>query len=174
MNRTVLISALTVPLLMPGTLPGVAYAAGDTLAVATSGEHGKYLVDREGRSLYLFEADTQGKGDRQAVSTCYDACAEVWPPLIVETALEAGANLVGTTLRNDGRIQVTYNGWPLYHYVKDQRPGQTTGHDIEDFGAEWYLLRPEGEKVGEVAAQGEPQDQEQQGQNQGQGQGQSY
>jgi predicted lipoprotein with Yx(FWY)xxD motif len=170
MNRTFLISALAAAFLTPGTLAGVTHAAGYVLAVATSGEHGRYLVDPEGRSLYLFEADTRGQGNRQAVSACYEACAEVWPPLIVETAFEAGANPVGTTVRNDGRIQVTYNGWPLYYYVRDQRPGQTTGHDIEDFGAEWYLLTPEGERVGGEAAQGELQGQEPQGQGQTQGQ----
>ena len=26
-------------------------------------------------------------------------------------------------------------------------PGETKGHDIEEFGAEWYLLTPEGEKA---------------------------
>src|SRR5687768_14011417 len=86
MNRTFLISALAAAFLTPGTLAGVTHAAGYVLAVATSGEHGRYLVDPEGRSLYLFEADTQGQGNPQAVSACYEACAEVWPPLIVEAA----------------------------------------------------------------------------------------
>lgn len=45
-------------------------------------------------------------------------------------------------------MQVSYGGWPLYNYVKDQGPGQTTGQDIEGFGGEWYLVSPSGEIVG--------------------------
>ncbi len=55
--------------------------------------------------------------------------------------------MIGNIQREDGTTQVTYNGWPLYYYAKDQASGDTTGHDIKDFGAEWYLLTPEGEKA---------------------------
>ena len=165
MKGTALISALAAVFVVSGAPPKVDAAGYIPLAVATGGELGQYLVDAEGRSVYLFEADTQGTGGQQAVSGCYDACAEAWPPLIAGAAFDPGVNLVGTAPRNDGTMQVTYNGWPVYYYVKDRAPGQTTGHDIEDFGAEWYLLTPDGEKVGEGANQA---------QGEGQAQGQSY
>ena len=153
MKTTALTMALAAAGVTAGNLPAMAQVTTTGLTLASSKEHGAYLADGDGRALYLFEADTQGRGDQEAVSTCYDACAEAWPPLIVEAAPEAGdqiqANFVATTERNDGKTQVTYNGWPVYYYVKDQGPGQTTGHDIEDFGAEWYLLTAKGEKVGE-------------------------
>lgn len=105
---------------------------------------GRFLTDAEGMSLYLFEADSPG------TSTCYDACVEAWPPLLTEgtptTGGEVDAGKLGTTERKDGSMQVTYNGWPLYYFVKDQAPGDITGQDVEGFGAEWYLVAPSGEK----------------------------
>ena len=60
-----------------------ALAGGATVSTAEQGEYGKYLVDDKGMSLYLFEADEGGK------STCYDACAGAWPPLLTTDAPQA-------------------------------------------------------------------------------------
>ncbi len=59
----------------------------------------------------------------------------------------AQADLIGTFERDDGKMQVTYGGWPLYHFVRDKAPGDTNGQDVEGFGAEWYLVSPSGEEV---------------------------
>lgn len=56
------------------------------------------------------------------------------------------ASKLGTVEHGGNRI-VTYNGWPLYYFAEDTGPGETKGHDIEEFGAEWYLVTPEGEKA---------------------------
>ena len=134
---------------LAGALPSFAQDA--ALTVQNSAEHGAYIADAEGRALYLFEADTQGQGGADAMSTCKDDCAAAWPPLTSVGPMQASegisGDLIGTIQREDGTTQVTYNGWPLYYYVKDQAQGDTTGHDIEDFGAEWYLLTPQGEKA---------------------------
>jgi predicted lipoprotein with Yx(FWY)xxD motif len=127
-----------------------ALAADVTLEVKKSDQLGDYIADGEGRSLYLFKADTQGKDGKQAAATCYDDCAKAWPPLLADAAKAGGkvqASLIGTTARKDGSKQVTYNGWPLYHFIKDAKPGDTNGQDIKGFGEEWYLLTPAGEKV---------------------------
>jgi predicted lipoprotein with Yx(FWY)xxD motif len=69
--------------------------------------------------------------------------------VIVEAAsqIAAGddidASLLGTAERPDG-IQVTYNGWPLYLYVGDTVPGETTG---QDQGGVWYVLDPTGTPI---------------------------
>ena len=47
---------------------------------------------------------------------------------------------LGTSKRDDGTSQVTYNGHPLYTFAGDRSPGQTTGEGVDDFGAEWYAL----------------------------------
>ncbi|MEV8310860.1 hypothetical protein AB0P36_26780 [Streptomyces flavidovirens] len=106
---------------------------------------GQILVDGEGRNLYVFEADTSAK------STCNDACAQAWPPLITSGAAKAGegvkTGLLGTTTRDDRGTQVTYNGHPLYYYEADEKPGETTGQGLDQFGAEWFVLNSEGNKV---------------------------
>lgn len=120
-------------------------AAGATVAVAEDDQLGEILVDSDGRTLYLFEQDSGG------MSTCFDACAEVWPPLTTEGEPQAGqgamASLLTTTSRPDGTTQVVYNGNPLYFYTPDSQPGDTLGQGLNQFGAEWYVLSPQGEKV---------------------------
>jgi predicted lipoprotein with Yx(FWY)xxD motif len=133
--------------------PAVDQEGRAALHVAQHQEHGEYLIDHQGRALYLFEADTRGQGDQEAVSNCYDDCATAWPPLLTEGTPEthdaARSDFLGTIERKDGGMQVTYGGWPLYYYAADVLEGHTRGHDIEHSGAEWYLVTPEGEKAGE-------------------------
>jgi predicted lipoprotein with Yx(FWY)xxD motif len=134
-----------------GSLAALAQDAAE-LTVRESPEHGQYVADGEGMALYMFEADTRGEGDTEAVSTCYDDCADAWPPLVAEGA-QAGdqveSDLIGTIERRDGEMQVTYGGWPLYYFVRDEAAGDTNGQDVEGFGAEWYLVSPSGEIVGD-------------------------
>jgi predicted lipoprotein with Yx(FWY)xxD motif len=121
-----------------------------TVNVAEHEEHGRYLTDGEGRALYLFESDTRAEGDTPAAVSCSAECLERWPPFHSAGEPQAGegadAALLGT-VDHEGETMVTYNGWPLYYFVEDQAPGDTKGHDIEEFGAEWYLIGPDGEKV---------------------------
>jgi predicted lipoprotein with Yx(FWY)xxD motif len=124
--------------------PTAPAAAGATVRVATDARHGTYLTDANGRALYLFEKDTPGQ------SQCDSACAVAWPPFLASAAT-AGDTLVqaamlSTITRMDGSQQVVYNGMPLYYYVKDAAAGETKGQDIEEFGAEWYLVAPNGKK----------------------------
>jgi predicted lipoprotein with Yx(FWY)xxD motif len=106
---------------------------------------GTILVDSKGETLYLFQAD---KG---SASTCNAACASVWPPVITKGAPVAGsgvtASKLGTTKRSDGTTEVTYNGHPLYTYLGDSSPGQTTGEGNQGFGAEWDVLSAAGNKA---------------------------
>jgi len=117
-----------------------------TVAVATNAGLGKILVDANGHTLYLFEAD---KGTS---STCYGDCAKYWPPLLTGAAPQAGAGanaaLLGTTKRNDGTNEVTYGGHPLYYVVTDHNPGDATGQGVNNFGARWDAVGPDGNKIG--------------------------
>jgi predicted lipoprotein with Yx(FWY)xxD motif len=71
--------------------------------------------------------------------------------LFAKGSLRAGAGvrqaLIGTTRRRNGRRQVTYNGWPLYYYVSDRRPGQVTCQNVDQFGGLWLVVRPDGRLV---------------------------
>jgi predicted lipoprotein with Yx(FWY)xxD motif/plastocyanin len=119
-----------------------AAAAGTTVMVTKNDQLGSFLADDQGRTLYLFTKDTPN------TSNCYDKCAQAWPPLLTQGAAKAGdgvdASLLGTTTRKDGSMQVTYNGWPLYYFAKDQKPGDVTGQDV---GGVWYVISPKGDKV---------------------------
>ena len=52
--------------------------------------------------------------------------------------------MLGTTRRTDGSLQVTYNGWPLYYYIKDLQPGDTFGQEVGDV---WFVISPAGALV---------------------------
>jgi predicted lipoprotein with Yx(FWY)xxD motif len=128
---------------------GVPVTGEATVNVSETADFGPVLVGDEGFSLYMFEADTPGSG----ASTCYDECAAAWPPLIVEGEPNAGEGvdetLFGTITRDDGTMQVTYNGWPLYFYAGDTAPGDTAGQGVDGFGGLWYLVSPSGEPIRE-------------------------
>ena len=117
-----------------------------TVAVANNSKFGMILVDGSGRTLYVFQADTGTS------STCYGSCATYWPPLLTEGAPKAGAganaSLLGTTKRTDGTTEVTYAGHPLYYVVTDHNPGDATGQAVNNFGALWNVVGPDGKKIG--------------------------
>jgi predicted lipoprotein with Yx(FWY)xxD motif len=115
-----------------------------TIGVANNRRLGKILVDSRGRTLYLFKHS----GTRGA---CTGKCASVWPPLrssgkpVVRGG--AKASLVGTIARSDGRPQATYNGHPLYRFVKDTKSGDTKGEGLTAFGGTWFAVSPAGSEV---------------------------
>ena len=89
---------------------------------------GEILTDSEGMTLYIFDRDEPG------VSNCYDQCAVNWPPLLAEEGAtpEGDFTLVE---RTDGTTMWAHKGWPLYYWVKDQAPGDTTGDMV---GEVWH------------------------------------
>lgn len=129
-----------VPAPPTGSESGAAMLRIDSLAGA-----GAYITDASGRALYLLEGEPSDR------STCTDACAEAWPPLLAGgTPPQPAAGLsgeIGTIERQDGSMQVTYAGHPLYYYHDDQGPGDTTGQDVTDQWGEWYLVTPSGEPL---------------------------
>ncbi|MCX4965746.1 hypothetical protein OHA98_13020 [Streptomyces sp. NBC_00654] len=124
---------------------GTSAAAAAGTVATTTGPLGTHLVDGDGRTLYLFEADTSTK------STCTGTCAAAWPPFTVTGQPVAGkgvkAGLLGTTTRSDGNKEVTYNGHPLYHFGGDTKAGDTNGQGSTAFGAAWYVVDPSGARI---------------------------
>jgi predicted lipoprotein with Yx(FWY)xxD motif len=106
---------------------------------------GKVLVDDKGRTLYLFEAD------KRDMSSCSSACLSIWPALSSTGKPQAHggvlATKIGTIAGAAGKQQVTYNGHPLYYYAGDQRPGDINGQGLNQFGAAWYVLGANGDKI---------------------------
>lgn len=133
------------------SVPALAQADGEAaLSAEKSEQYGSYLTDGQGRTLYLFTSDQPGTGDSQPQSNCYDNCASAWPPYTIEGQPQVGEGLdpalVGTLERDDGSTQLTYGGWPLYYFIKDQAAGDINGQDVHGFDGEWYLVSPDGSK----------------------------
>jgi predicted lipoprotein with Yx(FWY)xxD motif len=118
---------------------------GVRISTSTStGASEPFLVDQQGRALYLYTADTQSSG----TSTCTAECLTQWQPVTVTGAPQAGngvdASLLGTLTREDGTLQATYNGWPLYTYTGDTAPGTTSGQGM---GGAWFLVSGTGNSI---------------------------
>ena len=91
------------------------------------------LADAKGMTLYTSDKDMKG------MSTCTGQCAMNWPPL----AAAADAKPMGewtVITRDDGSKQWAYKGKPLYTFVKDTKPGDTTGDGAGK--GNWHLIMP--------------------------------
>ena len=139
-----------------------------TVSAAWTPGYGRVLIvgsgAYEGCSLYLLTSD-QLHALTGAPYACSDnpnvknkPCDSVlWPALLTEGAPIAGPGvnprLLGTVTRTDlpglGAVQqVTYAGWPLYRFFRDEVPGETEGANLNDPvvtpAGIWYLLNPRG------------------------------
>lgn len=121
----------TIPTLLAAglLLVATAAAAGTPPARMQDG----MLVGGNGMSLYTFDKDEAGSGK----SVCNGKCAENWPPLTVADT-EASAGDFSVIGRDDGRKQWAYKGKPLYFWVKDLKPGDTSGDGVNKV---WRLAR---------------------------------
>jgi len=104
-------------------------------------------------TVYLFEADHGGTS-----SACTGTCAKAWPPVTTGGAPTASGAAMSSDLgrftRPDGTTQVTYKGHPLYFFAKDGDAGDAYGQGSKAFGADWYVIKPDGSKVDEDAGSG--------------------
>lgn len=104
---------------------------------------GEIVVDADGKTLYMFDTDTQGSGE----SSCTGECLTNWPPLTTEgdaPAVQGVTGEVGTITTADGSQQVTLNGWPLYYFAGDAAAGDVNGQGV---GGIWWVLSPAGERM---------------------------
>lgn len=106
---------------------------------------GTILVDRKGRTVYLFMADSKG------VSNCEGQCLQYWPPVIAPATIPASlpgvTGKLGVLARADGTRQMTINGWPLYLYAGDTKKGMMAGQGSNGGGALWWVVGPDGKKI---------------------------
>jgi len=96
----------------------------------------KVLVGPNGLTLYHQTTENTG-----AIS-CKAACLTAWPPLLLPSGMKKPAggkgvvDKLGVISRPDiskTARQVTYDGWPLYYWKNDTKPGQATGQGIFHF-----------------------------------------
>ena len=141
------VAACAAGLVLAGCAGAVPPSQGGQATVMLRGsELGRFLVDEQGHSLYLFARDEEKE------SYCSGACASIWPPYETSGEVSAGAgvspSMLTTFEREDGDLQVAYAGHPLYYYAGDgSDPGSTDGEGLAQFGAEWYLVGADGKPV---------------------------
>jgi predicted lipoprotein with Yx(FWY)xxD motif len=108
---------------------------------AASSAYGKILVDAKGYTLYLLSSEAGG------MVKCQGGCLKIWLPVTLPSGMSkpvAGSGVQGTLgviTRSDGTKQVTDNGYPLYTFVRDTKPGETNGEGIKfPAGGVWYVV----------------------------------
>jgi predicted lipoprotein with Yx(FWY)xxD motif len=110
-----------------------------------STRYGPILFDANNRVLYGFTRDKRG-----GKSTCYGACAVAWPVYFSKGKVKAmrgvKQSLIGSVRRRNGRLQVTYNGWPLYYYAHEG-PRQVKCQNVNEFGGIWLVVKANGRLV---------------------------
>jgi predicted lipoprotein with Yx(FWY)xxD motif len=104
-------------------------AAGSTVEATPVGSIGTVLVAGSNKmTVYIFTQDVKDSGK----SACSGDCLKAWPALTVPaggtpTGGTGVTGTLGTITRDDGTLQVTYNGLPLYFFANDKAPGDAAG-----------------------------------------------
>jgi predicted lipoprotein with Yx(FWY)xxD motif len=142
-HHSILFTGLLVALLLPmaacasapTTTPAPTPAY--TITTMTKAGIGDYLVDGKGMTLYYFTKDTAG--DSYATA----AIIAIWPVFYASNVVvpyTLNASDFGAFTRDDGKMQTTYKGWPLYYYSKDLAAGDTVG---QGFNGIWFVVNPQ-------------------------------
>lgn len=115
------------------------------LRAANAGGLEPAVVNGNGRTVYWFSDDPVNGG----VSNCDGDCAKTWPPITVTK----GSKLfipgikrenIGLVRRQDGQLQVTIGGRPVYLFSKDEKAGDVNGQNV---GGKWFVINPEGKRA---------------------------
>lgn len=127
--------------------PAAGSATGTTASAVvrlapSSALHHTVLVSSGGMTLYYLSGETSSH-----LMCTSKACLKFWPPLYLPsgsttpTAVKGiAASKLGTVQRPGGKLQVTYNGWPLYTFAGDSAPGQAKGENLKSDGGTWLAI----------------------------------
>ena len=102
---------------------------------------GSYLTNATGFTLYTFALDVPSNG----TSRCTGNCIEKWPAFYVTNlTLPSGLSATSFTVitRPDGGKQLAYDGWPLYYFRDDTKPGDTNGQGVANVWSVCTLPTP--------------------------------
>lgn len=125
-------SPSTNPTTTTAATPNTPAAGGPkTVSLVTHADWGKIMVDSKGMTLYEDENDKPGK------PACTGACLTAWPAVAAPASPTYGAGLTASTFSvvtaSDGTKQLAANGFPLYTWVNDKKPGDATGQGQNGF-----------------------------------------
>lgn len=92
---------------------------------------GEVFTDNTGMTLYTFNKDGAN------ISNCNNGCAVKWPPLIAKDDAQADGRFTIIT-RADNSKQWALDSRPLYRWINDNAPGDTTGEEVKSV---WYVAQ---------------------------------
>ena len=125
---------------------GGSAGAGAAKALVSSAQKakvGRVVVDAQGRTLYRFTAEAEGR------PVCTGACVKTWPPATVSKSSGLPDHVATVDRPDGGGLQLTYDGHPLYRYAGDQSTADANGEGV---GGQWFVL-----KAGAAASQSQPE-----------------
>ncbi|HEY7722512.1 MAG TPA: hypothetical protein VIB11_11795 [Pedococcus sp.] len=127
-------SSTSAPTSAPASRSGITITTG-------ASDFGTMLYDARGQAIYMWEVEKSARPE------CYGDCAQAWPPVLTEgppvATGEVAPSLLGTTRREDGALQVTYAGHPLYFYAHES-PHEVKCHNVSTHGGLWWVVTPSG------------------------------
>lgn len=104
------------------------------IEIRSDATFGDYLTTSEGQTLYMFARDLEG------FSTCSGNCESLWSPVGVSSILpDIASNDFGLVRRDDGFVQLTFKGWPLY----TNRAESSNEISADNTDGEWYVAKPD-------------------------------
>jgi predicted lipoprotein with Yx(FWY)xxD motif len=116
------------------TLAGMSLITACAATTPAQTSSGGVLTNSAGMTLYVFDKDVADSGK----SACNGDCAAKWPALTASASDKADGNY-SIVSRDDGSKQWAYKGKPLYLWIKDQKPGDTTGDGVNNV---WHAAKP--------------------------------
>ena len=133
MRLSALLALLAVPAVLVACGSGSSNnAESPVVASAKKAKVGSVLVDAKGRTLYRFTAEAQG------LPVCTGACVATWAPALAGTASGLPKHVATVRRPDGGKLQLTYDGHPLYRYAGDQSKADANGEGV---GGQWYVVK---------------------------------
>jgi predicted lipoprotein with Yx(FWY)xxD motif len=91
------------------------------------------LADSFGKTLYVFDLDQNTN-----TSKCVADCAEIWPPyLVTADEVKTLTPPLASVVRANKKIQLTYEGHPVYTYIFDRHIGDDKGDGLNGI---WHYI----------------------------------
>jgi predicted lipoprotein with Yx(FWY)xxD motif len=117
----------------------VSLAAGSAPVIRYKDDRfGAILATPKKQALYFWTVEKRAGGKIR----CTGACARLWPPLVVKSRSAVPKRIagikgaLGVVRRPSGKLQVTYNGLPVYTYVHEG-PTQVLCDNVNG----WFVVR---------------------------------
>ena|SRR6478736_4602555 len=107
-------------------------AGGAVVASAKKPKVGSVIVDAQGRTLYHFTAEAQG------LPVCTGACLGTWLPALATSTSGLPKHVAAIRRPDGGKLQLTYDGHPLYRYAGDRSKADANGEGV---GGQWYVIK---------------------------------